>query len=72
MCVSLPITFDLLIQDLVADSIELKMAVGKLTAEIVEVAQASDAVMKACKICALSEGMSSQAAFARQLRRKFV
>ena len=60
-----------LIQDLVADSIELKMAVGKLTAEIVEVAQASDAVM-ACKICALSEGMSSQAAFARQLRRKFV
>ena len=56
-------------QDLCADIIELESAAGMLTTGM---AQASDTVAKACKVIALSESVGSDAAFARQLKRKFV
>ena len=56
------------LEDLCADIIELKSSVGKLTAEI---AQSNPDAAKACRLVALSENMVSDAAFARQLRRKF-
>lgn len=62
------------VQDLVADSIELKASVGKPTSEIVEIARTatSDAVPKVCRIITLSENIGPHRSFARQLRRKFV
>ena len=55
-------------QDSCADVIELEASVGVLT---MEAAQTNRVVAKVCKMVALSQKMHADAAFARQLRRKF-
>ena len=58
------------LEDLCADTIELEASVpGMLTPGM---ARTSDVVTKVCKLVALSAGISADAAFARQVRRKFV
>jgi hypothetical protein len=56
------------VQDSCADVIELEASVGVLT---MEAAQTNRVVAKVCKMVALSQKMHADAAFARQLRRKF-
>ena len=57
------------VEDCVADFLEAKASYGVLTLEAVH---AHRALSKVHKLLALGEGMSDDAMFARQLRRKFV
>ncbi len=58
-----------LLEDLVADYLEIKTAVGIVTLDTLH---ASESVAKLLKLVGLSEGMVVDSAFARQVRRKFV
>jgi hypothetical protein len=55
-------------EDISADYLEFKSSVGAVTAAMV---QANRAAWKLLKLVALSEGMASNGAFARQARRKY-
>ena len=57
-----------LLEDCVADMIELKATSSVLTREVVDVASGGGRLLR---LVALSEGLANDRAFARQARRKF-
>ena len=58
-----------LLEDMIADFLEVKASVKVVTAEVVRADRSAE---KLHRLIVLSEGMAANASFARQVRRKFL